>query len=288
MLEMAESEKVELSYFPGCSMATSAKESNLSLIEVAGRLGLKLIELEDWNCCGSSSAHSLDQELAFHLASRNLSLARPERPLMVMCPSCLHRLQLAHNRMKEKPSLRIEEERRWGRPINPELKIFHFFEVLSNLESSSLEKAIIRKLNGLKFVPYYGCMLARPPALRKERNYHRLMEKILLSFGAEALPWAYSAQCCGTFLAAARPDVATPLVNRIIEGARKAGAECIITACAMCQLNLEIRCSLDTKVPILHLSEILALALGAENHRGWFKRHLVDPRPVLKSRGLFG
>jgi heterodisulfide reductase subunit B len=286
MLEMPENQRVELSYFPGCSMATSAKESNLSLMEVAGRLGLKLIELEDWNCCGSSSAHSLDQELAFHLASRNLSLAHPERPLVVMCPSCLHRLKLAHKRIREKPQYRIEEERRWGRLINPELKIYHFFEALHNVELSHLEKAIVQKLNGLKFVPYYGCMLARPPALRKERNYHQLMEEILSSLGAEALPWAYSARCCGTFLAAARPDVATPLVNNIIEGAMKAGAECIITACAMCQLNLEIRCNLDTKVPVLHLSEILALALGAESYRGWFKRHLVDPRPVLKERGL--
>jgi heterodisulfide reductase subunit B len=112
------------------------------------------------------------------------------------------------------------------------------------------------------------------------------MEKILSGFGAQAMPWAYSARCCGTFLAAARPDVATPLVNKIIEGANKVGAECIITACAMCQLNLEIRCTLDSKIPVLHLSEILALALGAERYGSWFKRHLVDPRPILKSRGL--
>jgi len=283
---MSENGTLELSYFPGCSMATSAKESNLSLMEVTERLGLRLLEVDDWNCCGSSSAHSLNQDLAFHLATRNLSLASPDRPLIVMCPSCLHRLQLAHKRIKEHAEVRDQEESLWGRPLNPELKIFHFFEVLSGIDRSRLEEAIVRKLSGLRFVPYYGCMLARPPALRRERNYHQLMEKILSGFGAQAMPWAYSARCCGTFLAAARPDVATPLVNKIIEGAHKAGAECIITACAMCQLNLEIRCSLDSKIPVLHLSEILALALGAERHGGWFKRHLVDPRPVLKSRGL--
>ena len=283
---MSENRTLELSYFPGCSMATSAKESNLSLMEVTERLGLRLVELDDWNCCGSSSAHSLNQDLAFHLATRNLSLASPDRPLIVMCPSCLHRLQLAHKRIKEHPEVRAQEESLWGRPLNPELKIFHFFEVLSGIDRSRLEEAIVRKLSGLRFVPYYGCMLARPPALRRERNYHQLMERILSGFGAQVMPWAYSARCCGTFLAAARPDVATPLVNKIIEGANKAGADCIITACAMCQLNLEIRCSLDSKIPVLHLSEILALALGAERHGGWFKRHLVDPRPVLKSRGL--
>jgi heterodisulfide reductase subunit B len=267
-------------------MATSARESNLSLMEVTERLGLRLIELDDWNCCGSSSAHSVEQDLAFHLASRNLSLASPERPLIVMCPSCLHRLNLAQKRIREDDTVRLQESRRWGRPLDTGLKIYHFFEVLSGIELPRLQSAIIQKLKGLKFVPYYGCMLARPPAFRKERNYHRLMENILSSLGAEPVSWAYSARCCGTFLAAARPDVAAPLVNRIIAGAIKAGAECIITACAMCQLNLEIRCTLDSRIPVLHLSEILALALGADRHEGWFKRHLVDPRPVLKSRGL--
>jgi heterodisulfide reductase subunit B len=267
-------------------MATSARESNLSLMEVTERLGLRLIELDDWNCCGSSSAHSVEQELAFHLASRNLSLAPPERPLIVMCPSCLHRLKLAHKRIRENDTVRLQEARRWGRPLDPELKIYHFFEILSNIELPRLQSAIIQKLNGLKFVPYYGCMLARPPALRKERNYHQLMESILSDFGAEPISWAYSARCCGTFLAAARPDVAAPLVNRIIEGANKVSAECIITACAMCQLNLEIRCTLSSRIPVLHLSEILALALGAERYGNWFKRHLVDPCPVLRSRGL--
>ena len=250
------------------------------------KLGLNLIELEDWNCCGSSSAHSLDQKLAFRLAARNLSLAPSDRPLLVMCPTCLHRLKLAHKVISENPAARAEEEARWGRPVDPGLKIVHFFEVLSGIEPSRLEAALVRPLRGLKCVPYYGCMLARPPSLRKERNYHGLIEKMLTSLGAESLPWSFSARCCGTFLSAARPDIAVPLVNEIIGGAVKAGAECIITACAMCQLNLEIRCTLKDRIPTLHFSEILALAFGAKGARSWFKRHLVDPVPLLRSKRL--
>ena len=278
---------MDLSYFPGCSLATTAKESNESLMKVCEKLGLNLIELEDWNCCGSSSAHSLDQKLAFRLAARNLSLAPSDRPLLVMCPTCLHRLKLAHKVISENPAARAEEEARWGRPVDPGLKIVHFFEVLSGIEPSRLEAALVRPLRGLKCVPYYGCMLARPPSLRKERNYHGLIEKMLTSLGAESLPWSFSARCCGTFLSAARPDIAVPLVNEIIGGAVKAGAECIITACAMCQLNLEIRCTAKTRLPIFHFSEILALALGAEDHESWFVRHLVDPRPVLQDTWLW-
>jgi len=204
----------------------------------------------------------------------------------VMCPSRLHRLQLAHKVISENPEARAEEEARWGRPIDPGLKIVHFFELLSGIESSRLEAALVRPLRGLKIVPYYGCMLARPPALRKERNYHGLIEKILSSLGAESLSWSFSARCCGTFLSAARPDIAVPLVNEIIGGAVKAGAECIVTACAMCQLNLEIRCTLKDRIPTLHFSEILALAFGAKGSKTWFKRHLVDPMPLLKTKSL--
>lgn len=283
---MGSFEKIELSYFPGCSLATTAKESNEALMEVCEKLGLKLIELEDWNCCGSSSAHSLNRDAAFGLPARNLSLAPPGKPLLVMCPTCLHRLKLVHKGIAENPELRGREEGRWGRPIDPGLKIVHFFELLSGLEPSRLEAALERPLRGLKVVPYYGCMLARPPSLRKERNYHGLVEKILSSLGGESLSWSFSARCCGTFLSAARPDVAVPLVNEIIGGAVKAGADCIVTACAMCQLNLEIRCTLKERIPTLHFSEILALAFGAKGSRSWFRRHLVDPMTLLKSKGL--
>ena len=285
-LKMESTETLNLSYFPGCSLATTAKESNQSLMKVCEKLGLNLIELEDWNCCGSSSAHSMDQTLAFRLATRNLSLAPSGRPLLVMCPSCLHRLQLAHKRISENPEARAQEEARWGRAIDPGLKIVHFFELLSGIEPGRLAAALERPLKGLKCVPYYGCMLARPPSLRKERNYHGLIEKILTGLGAECLPWSFSSRCCGTFLSAARPDIAVPLVNELIRGAVKAGAECIITACAMCQLNLEIRCTSEEKVPTLHFSEILALAFGAKGSRKWFKRHLVDPMPLLKGKRL--
>jgi heterodisulfide reductase subunit B len=141
----------------------------------------------------------------------------------------------------------------------------------------------------MRFVPYYGCMLARPPALRHEKNYHGLIEKIMSSLGGAPVKWAYSSRCCGTFLTVARPDIVTPMVNEIIEGAGRVEADCIVTACSMCHMNLEVRCSLNKKVPVLHFSEVLSLALGLgdKKQKGWFSRHLVDPRPMLKKIHLF-
>jgi len=276
----------DISYFPGCSLATSAKENNLSLLNFCRHIGLNLIELQDWNCCGSSSAHSIHSELAFDLASRNLSLAPAGKPLLAACPSCLLRLRQAHLHLKNDAAARSRYEHLWGRPADLDLNIIHFFEILSAGDLSGFFKDGKNCLKKLKFVPYYGCMLARPPVMNREKNYYGLMEKILSSLGAVPLSWAYSSRCCGTFLSAARPDIVSPIVNNIIRGAAAAGADCIVTACAMCHTNLEIRCDLKQQIPILHFSEILSLATGAEDCKGWFSRHLVDPRPLLKSKGL--
>jgi heterodisulfide reductase subunit B len=277
---------VDISYFPGCSLETSAREANISLMESSRVLGLNLIELEDWNCCGSSSANILDEDLAFSLPVRNLSLASPDRPLMAMCPRCLYQLRAAHLKLKQDPEAHRAQERRWGRPISLDLEIIHFFEVLARLGPQRLQKCLAQPLNGLMAVPYYGCTTFRPPVLRLSQDYQGELGNILAALGAVPVEKALSYRCCGSFLSAARPDVVTPLVNEIMESAIAAGGECLVTACAMCQLNLEIRCTLEHQLPIFHFSEILALALGARDYEGWFARHLVDPRSLLQERRL--
>ena len=286
---MDSQKRTELSYFPGCSLASSARENKVSLDYLFRHLGYDLVELQDWNCCGSSSAHSIDGALAHDLVSRNLSLAPQGRPLLAACPSCLLRLRSTHLHLRNESKARILYEERWGRPFDPELKIIHFFELLNEMDLKSFSEDRGQSLKGLRFVPYYGCMLARPPAIRHETNYHGLMENILSSLGATALGWSHTSRCCGTFLSVARPEVVIPMVNRITSGATKAGADCIVTACAMCQMNLEVRCTLDQPIPIFHFSEILALALGLgeDKHKDWFSRHLVDPVPLLKTLGFF-
>jgi heterodisulfide reductase subunit B len=276
----------DLSYYPGCSLESSARESNISMMTVAKILGLNLIELEDWNCCGSSSANILDKEIAFSLAVRNLSLAPSDRPLMAMCPRCLYQLREAHQRLKREPETLRAQERRWGRPISLDLQIIHFLEVLVRLGPARLQQGMVRSLNGLKFVPYYGCTLFRPPALRKGTYYQGELGNVLTMLGGVPLNRALSYRCCGSFLSAARADIVTPLVNEILASAVAVGAECLVTSCAMCQLNLEIRCTWEPRLPIFHFSEILALAMGAQDYEGWFTRHLVDPRPLLQARNL--
>jgi len=274
------------SFFPGCSLATTAKENLTSLIDVTGNLGITLIELDDWNCCGSSSAHSIDAQLADRLAMRNLSLAPADRPLLVACPSC--HLRLMQAQLKLKTDLRARERfKRWfNGEANPELRIVHLFELLDEVNWQVLYKDGNRPLNGLVVAPYYGCMLSRPPSMRRMKNYHGLMERILERMGARAVNWSYGSRCCGTFLSVVRPDVVTTMVRKIVADASRVQAHCIVTACAMCHLNLEIRSIPGDTLPIFHFSEILAMAMGRGRTDAYFERHLIDPRPMLKKLHL--
>ena len=267
-------------------MATSARENNRSLIEVARHLGYNLVELEDWNCCGSSSTHSINGDLALQLACRNLSLCPGDRPLLVACPSCILRLKTAQLHLKKHPDIQGQYRDIWGRPVDSGLEIIHFFELLARIFSSKPRSNGLDTLKGLRFVPYYGCMLNQPPDMRHDKSYQGLMENALTYFGAEPFAWGFASRCCGTFLSVAKPAVVTPMVNRIMQGALNAKADCIVTACAMCHLNLEIRCTLENQIPTFHFSELLSLALGLGIKKSWLSSHLVDPTPILKAKGL--
>ncbi|MCP4022938.1 MAG: hypothetical protein GY729_13945 [Desulfobacteraceae bacterium] len=276
----------QLSYFPGCSLATTAKENNASLKSFLNHFDIGLTEINDWNCCGSSSTHSVNSKLALSLAARNLFLAPANQSLLIACPGCF--LHLRHARMelngsKEKQS---KYEKHFDRPYNQNLELIHFFELLVKMSKNGLFKDLTGRLKGLKIAPYYGCMLARPPSMNQEKNHYGLIEKTMSSLGGESIQWPYLSSCCGTFLSVSRPKIAQKLVNRIMKGAINSGAECIVTACAMCHLNLEIRCKPENRLPIFHFSELLSLALEKKASRNWFNRHLINPKPLLEQRKL--
>jgi heterodisulfide reductase subunit B len=279
---MSQDSQIDLAYFPGCSLATTASESNVSLVQSARILGFNLIELEDWNCCGSSSAQTFSQDLSIGLPARNLSLVPEGRPLVVMCPRCLYYLRRTQSYLKKEPATSRVLEEQWGRVINLDFNIMHFLEILVRYGLARLRQKARRSLKGLKFFPYYGCTVFRPASMAQEKYYQGELENILVSLGAEPIAAAYSYRCCGSFLTATDPDLVNPLVDEIFASAVSAGARCVVTACAMCQLNLEIRGTARMKIPVFHFSEILALALGAEDYNNWFKRHLIDPRPLIQ------
>jgi heterodisulfide reductase subunit B len=275
------------SYYPGCSLHSTGLEYGLSTRAVFKHLGLELTELDDWNCCGASSAHVFDHTLALALPARTLSQAQAAgRDLVIPCAACYNRLKGADLAMRNDPDVRSRMESMLGFQYTGAVAVRPVLAVLAEDVGSERITAEVRiPLDGLKVVTYYGCLLVRPPEIAQfdDPDNPQVMASLLRSVGAEVMPWSHATDCCGGSLSLSRSDVVQHLVDRLAERAREAGADAIVTACPLCQVNLEMRQTGQTKIPAFYFTELLGLAFGLPEASGWWGKHLIDPRPLLET-----
>jgi len=276
---------MKASYYPGCALHGTALEYDESARAVARLLGVELVELPDWSCCGASSAHATEEALALNLAARNLTIAGTQgMDLIVPCAACYSRLKAAERKISG------DRGRDSGfRVLNPMEFLF-----LSGL-SVRLQELVKRPLTGLKVVCYYGCLLVRPPDVTGVKQYEHPeeMDRLIELMGAEPIPWSYKTDCCGGSLSLTRTDIVMRLTGKLFEKAIEAGAEAMVVACPLCQSNLDSRQEEISResgnhyeLPIFYFTELIGLALGHRDADKWFKRHFVDPRKLLASKGL--
>jgi heterodisulfide reductase subunit B len=281
---------IEVSYYPGCSLHGTAREYDDSIRGVCKFLDVQLHELEDWTCCGASSAHCTDEELALELAARNLAIAeKNDRPLLVPCVACYSRFKAAEQEVKEH-SEKVHFSYHGNIPIRYALDFF-CDEVL--LEE--VKKKRSKPLSGLKVACYYGCLTVRPPKVTGIRDYEnpQHMDRMMKCLGADPVPWSYKTDCCGASLVMTRTDIVRKLNERLLSMAMEADADCLVTGCSMCQANLDTRQEELEKetgkkyhLPILYFTELMGLALGHRDTKKWLNRHMTDPIKMLRSKGL--
>ncbi|MDR2199590.1 MAG: hypothetical protein LBR53_09090 [Deltaproteobacteria bacterium] len=291
---MTETYNFEASYFPGCTMKTGADESNRPMNIALKKLKVKLTEIDDWNCCGSSSGHALNHDIPAGMGARNFSRIPKDLPVVIPCPNCYRNWAMAQYQLKEDPALRKTYEDKFGRLHleNPIINIYDVYDtVLTETKARGETFENATPLKGLKVAVYYGCGAMYPKNIRPE--YPRdSVEKVVKEIGAESVVWPWPNKCCSAFISAVYADIAEDLVTQIVAGAVDSGAEAIVTTCAMCQMNLEMRsvsAKLLNKLPIFHLNQLMAIYLGEKPsaHNDWWKFHLIDPKPVLEKAGLW-
>lgn len=282
---------MKVSYYPGCSLEGTANDYAASIEAVTRALEVELQELDDWNCCGASAAHSISHSLAIDLPMRNLLIAyQAGLEVVVPCALCFNRLKVAEKALKG-----IEAHRSW----QPSTHYVKIWDLLDYFTQGPLLKAVAEKitrpLTDLKAVAYYGCLVTRPPEITDRADYEnpRNMELLLRVLGASPIDWSFKTDCCGAGLAVARPDIIDTLVHRLYERALAAGAECLVVSCQMCQANLDLpqerisrKFGKEYYLPILYFTELIGLALGLPEVEGWLDKHLVDPKPLLREKGL--
>ena len=283
---------IDVSYYPGCSLDGSAKEYGESTEAVCKSLDINLQELDDWNCCGASSAHIVSDLLAVALPARNLEIAdKAGLDLVVPCAACYQRLKMA-----EKELLAGRDIEGISRKYEGNFNIKYLVDFIWEDVGEKIISAKVKKpLKDLKAVCHYGCLTVRPPKVTDARNPEnpRAMDNIIKSLGADVKNWSYKTDCCGGSLILTRPDIARKLIQKLLDMAEEAGADCIVTGCPMCFSNLDSRqksvsqeSGKKYKLPIFYFSELMGLAYAEPNTQKWLRRHMVDPKPLLKKRGL--
>ncbi len=281
----------KFAYYPGCSLKSSAADYDHSTRAVFERLGIELVETPGWTCCGSSSAHNISRDLAVALPLRNLALAESTGlNLVAPCASCYNRLKVAETTVLQDAETKKNMEALIEMQYNGRIRTLNILELLTeHVGLAAIREMVSRKLENLKVVSYYGCLMVRPPKQLAISNHENptSLDDLMGALGADPKFWAYKTDCCGAGHAMARSDIVKTLVGKLSDMAREAGAEAVVTACPMCHANMDMRQKSDADpLPVFFFTELMALAMGMDEARAWFGKHLISPIPLLRKLNL--
>jgi len=278
---------MKYAYYPGCSLTASAVEYDASCREVLGRLGAELTEIPDWTCCGASAVEPVSRLLALALPARNLALAERELPgqdVLVPCSACyLNHLRAAREYAADRrmPGMINEVLSVENMHYGGATKVRHLLDVLLNdVGAQRIRDEVSRPLEGMVAAPYYGCQILRPYRVFDDPERPHSLVPVLEALGATALTWDVGGRCCGASLMATKRDAALPLVADILEAAGE--ADCIVTVCPMCQMNLEAyqaeavsATGRGRPISVLYLPQLMGLAFGLSEDRVLLGKNLA-------------
>jgi heterodisulfide reductase subunit B2 len=290
---------MEVAYYPGCSLHTSSKLYDIQCRLVFSKLGIELKEIDDWNCCGATAASKTNDFLGAALPARNLGLAVATglSEIIIPCSECYSRMLVAQKTLAADEELRNSINEELKHKVEGQLKITSILSALVPMaRSGELAGKAGRKLKGLKPACYYGCLMTRFPVdMEIEDNVEnpQQMEMILEELGAEPIDWSYKTDCCGASASINDPEQALLLMSRINKDAIARGANCIITPCPLCQLNVDAYqdkvgelYGIEKRLPVYFITEPVGVALGIDPIKMQIDRHLIDAIGLLKELKL--
>lgn len=285
---------MNIGYYPGCALHGSSSDYETSVRTCLKALDVQLDELEDWICCGATAAHSINHKLSVALPARNLGIAEKMelKQLFAPCPMCSMELKKANDELQADARLRAEMSEIVETPVTGSVDVWNLIQVLQSVGYDNIALKASGKLEEFKPACYYGCLLTRPPKTLKfdDPEDPTSMEELLTKLGAAPVDWNCKTVCCGAGLTLCDEAGVAKQVYKILEDALNAGANCVVTACPMCQVNLDMRqadakkLGLSKDVPIFFLSDLVALALGAKpKELDLDKRYVAIPTELQKA-----
>ncbi|MFA5073617.1 MAG: CoB--CoM heterodisulfide reductase iron-sulfur subunit B family protein [Nitrospirota bacterium] len=282
----------KIAYYPGCSLHASSKLYDIQCRLVLSRLGITLQEIENWNCCGASAANAVDDFLAFALSARNLGIAAASglSEMIIPCSSCYSRTMIAQQKLFSDSAFKDAVNAELVQKVQNPIKISNILEVLVRHAANISQKAM-RQLSSLKPVCYYGCLLTRFPCEMKVADTIEnptSMEMLCEFIGAQPIDWNYKTDCCGASTAITDPKQADLLMSKIVDDAIARGANCFVTSCPLCQLNLDAYQAKLSKtqkqLPVYFITELVGFAMGIDAQEMQVDRHLTEAMTLLNSK----
>lgn len=293
---------MKYSYFPGCSLKGLGRAYEESLLPVMRHLGVELVELEDWNCCGATAYMSVDETQAGVLAARNLALAEKNGPadLLTPCSACYLVLNKTQHNLADFPAMRQRIERALAAAhlsYSGRTRVRHPLDVLVHeVGLETIRSKVVRPLNGLRVVPYYGCQVVRPYSTFDDAWNPTTMDRLLATLGAEVVPYPLKTKCCGGSLTGTVPEAGLRMCYILLKEAVRRGANVIATICPLCQFNLDAyQDQIDrrwgpTRIATVYFTQLMGLAFGFSErelglHRNfvplqWAAGPAADPPPA--------
>jgi heterodisulfide reductase subunit B len=286
---------MKFGYYPGCSLSGTGREFDLSIKEVVSALDVKLEEINDWSCCGASSAHTTNHLLSVALPARNLILADKQGldNVMAPCAACFNRLIVSKHDIQHNSAIKAKTEDLLEEKINNMPGISNLIQFFQQVGVDKLKEKVTAELKELKVACYYGCLLLRPADIINfdDAEDPSSMEEIISALGAKPVKWNYKTECCGAAHSIPHTNIVEKLGKQIIDDAIRAGADVIVTACPMCHSNLDMRQaniirhnSGQKSIPVMYLSQFAGVAMGLDYNKLGLNLHTVDPLKVIKSK----
>ncbi|NAS89413.1 disulfide reductase [ANME-1 cluster archaeon AG-394-G21] len=280
----------KLAYYPGCPSDATAIDQDMSTKAVFEKLGVELVEVEDWNCCGAAEVE--EPELVYALNARNLAIAEKEGlDIVTPCSICYYNLERSNIALKADDKLRAKVKGiDSSLDYNGKIKAKHVLDVFVNdIGLEELSSKMSKKLN-LKVAPYYGCYIGRPPETAfDDPDDPDSMDKLIELMGGEIVPFSQMKTfCCGGPLMMTRSDIAFEMARKILDTAKSAGADCIALACPLCgmmldgkQADIEKALHVEIDMPVVYITQLLGLALGIDAKELGLNKNAVDTKEIL-------
>jgi succinate dehydrogenase / fumarate reductase cytochrome b subunit len=288
---------MKVAYWPGCVSRGFTPELHGSMAKIAPLLDIELIELDRGNCCGAGVIAEHNQELADTLNARTFAMAQQTdgELMMNICSTC----QGAQSECQERLDANREYRDRVNRTLEPEgltytkgLDNKNFLWLLvEELGLDELRSRVKRPLSGLRVGPFYGCYIVRPRTrigIDAEHPRDKYLEQVIAALGGTVIDYAGSHKCCGFPIITMNKQASLTQAGRHLGDATDAAADCLVTPCPLCHLNLDLQQPLaarvvgrDLKMPVLHLPQLVGLALGLAPKELGMNRHVVRPSSVI-------